>query len=170
MTTPRRSTRAVVAGFVGALLLAGIWVAASALRGSTGEGMPAGADVITVQRVVDGDTLVTADGTRVRLIGIDAPEAHPEPECGADAATARLRELAPEGARLRAVADREDLDRYDRELRYLWTADGTFVNEALVAEGHAETIRVAPNTRYAERFADAEAAARAQGAGRWGTC
>lgn len=170
MTTPRRSTRAVVAGFVGALLLAGIWVAASALRGSTSVGMPGGTDVITVQRVVDGDTLVTTDGVRVRLIGIGAPEMHPVSECGADAATARLRDLAPEGARLRALADREDVDRYDRELRYLWTEDGTFVNEALVAEGHAETLRIAPNTRYAERFAAAESAARAEGAGRWGTC
>lgn len=170
MTTPSRSTRAVVAGFVGALLLAGIWVAASALREEPGDGIPAGAVAVSVERVVDGDTLVTADGARVRLIGIDAPEVRPEPECGADAATARLRELAPEGARLWMLADREDLDRFERELRYLWTDGGTFVNDLLVAEGHAETLRIPPNTRYADRFAESEADARARGAGRWGAC
>lgn len=170
MITSRRPTRAAVAGFVGALLLAGIWVAASALQRAPRDGIPADAIVVTVGRVVDGDTLVTAEGARVRLIGIDAPEVRPETECGADAATARLRELAPEGGRAWVLADREGLDRFDRDLRYLWTEDGTFVNEALVAEGHARTLRIAPNVRYADRFAAAESDARTNGVGLWGVC
>ena len=126
-----------------------------------------------MDRVVDGDTLVARAGgekIRVRLIGIDTPETRPERECGADAATARLRELAPEGDRIWATADRELRDRYDRELRYLWTADGVFINETLVAEGHAEGLRIPPNTRYSAQFADAESAAREARAGRWGAC
>lgn len=145
----------------------------SAVRDPDPVGIPEGAVAYTVERVVDGDTIVVRvgdDDVRVRLIGIDTPEARPEPECGADAATARLRELAPDGGTIWMTADREPVDRYDRELRYLWTPDGVFVNEALVAEGHAETLRIPPNTRYASVFADAERAAKAEGRGRWGSC
>lgn len=155
------------------LLILGFWVASSALPAEDPAGVPEGAVSYTVERIVDGDTIVVRDGgasVRVRLIGIDTPEARPEPECGADAATTRLRELAPDGSRLWMTADREPVDRYDRELRYLWTADGVFVNEALVAEGHAETLRIPPNTRYATVFADAERTAKAERLGRWGSC
>lgn len=162
---------------IGLLVLAGLWVAWSAAPEPAGvpenAGVPEDAVAYTVERVVDGDTLVARgpDGeVRVRLIGIDTPEARPEPECGADAATARLRELAPDGSRVWATADREPVDRYDRALRYLWTPDGVFVNETLVAEGHAETLRIPPNTRYATRFADAQRTAEADGLGRWGSC
>ncbi|WP_036310538.1 thermonuclease family protein [Microbacterium oleivorans] len=173
MTTPRRTSRSVIAGFVGALLLAGLWAAASTLRGTPTDDIPTGAVAYTVERVVDGDTLIARDGgdrLRIRLIGIDTPELRPSPECGADAAKDRLRNLAPEGDRIWATADREPTDRYDRALRYLWTDDGDFINESLVAEGHAETLRIPPNIRYAEQFAGVEAAARAAHAGRWGTC
>src|SRR5690606_19888548 len=33
-------------------------------------------DTAKVKRVVDGDTFETADGDRVRLIGVDTPEVH----------------------------------------------------------------------------------------------
>lgn len=158
---------------IAALLIVGFWGASSLVRAPEPEGVPEDAVTYTVERIVDGDTLVVRDGdteVRVRLIGIDTPEAGPEPECGADAATARLRELTPDGSRVWATSDREPFDRYDRALRYLWTSDARFVNEALVAEGHAEALRIPPNTRHAERFADAERAARAAGLGRWGSC
>ncbi len=39
-------------------------------------GLPPGDDT-TVTRVVDGDTIEVGGGTRVRLIGVDAPETAP---------------------------------------------------------------------------------------------
>ncbi|MFI8634099.1 thermonuclease family protein [Microbacterium sp. NPDC077663] len=172
MSVPRPRRILLGAAIVG-LLIAGLWLASSSLREPDPAGVPEGAVAYTVERVVDGDTLVVRDGdddVRVRLIGIDTPEARPEAECGADAATSRLRELAPDGGRIWMIGDREPVDRYDRALRYLWTPDGMFVNEALVAEGHAETLRIPPNTRYAAALADAERTAKAQALGRWGSC
>lgn len=129
-------------------------------------------------RVVDGDTVrlrARGDGVlpagvhRVRLLGVDAPELHVDggPECGADAATAFLADLLG-GTSVRVQADREDRDRYDRPLRYLWTGDGTFVNGALVAAGHARAVLFAPNDRYWHALAATEAEARAAGVGMWG--
>ena len=37
-------------------------------------GIPAEAKYVKVDRVIDGDTIVLMDGSRVRLEGIDAPE------------------------------------------------------------------------------------------------
>jgi micrococcal nuclease len=39
----------------------------------------------TVQRVVDGDTVVLEDGERVRLIGVDTPEVHESEKLRRDA-------------------------------------------------------------------------------------
>lgn len=141
---------------------------------------PADAVAFTVSYVFDGDTIEarersgefagTTEDVRVRLIGIDTPEGRPEPECGADAARDRLRDLLPEGSTVWAVPDTELRDRYDRMLLYLWADDGTFVNEALVREGHAEALRVEPNVAYADLFSRAEYDARARDAGQWGAC
>ena len=58
----------------------------------------------------------------------------------------------------------EERDRYDRLLAYVHRADdGLFVNEALVAGGWAAPYRFPPNVRYADRFSDLGAQARAQG-------
>ena len=77
---------------------------------------PAGQRAL-VSRVVDGDTVVLADGSRVRLIGIDTPEVG---ECGSVAAERALRRLV-EGRRVRLVdpASVQDRDRYSRQLRYV---------------------------------------------------
>lgn len=72
-----------------------------------------------VERVVDGDTVVLGDGSRVRLIGIDAPEAD-EP-CG-ERATEALRDLVEHRVvTLGNPGSVRDSDRYGRLLRYLDT-------------------------------------------------
>ncbi len=72
---------------------------------------------VRVVRWVDGDTVVTNQGT-VRLIGVDTPE---RGTCGAAAATRKARRMAPAGSVIRlgnpqSVMDR---DQYDRLLRYV---------------------------------------------------
>jgi micrococcal nuclease len=180
-----RSSRALLAGSAGALVLAALWIVVVLVNAppTSTESVPRPADatVFTVEYVFDGDTIEARqqDGTdlagtgepvRIRLIGIDTPEGRPEPECGADAARDRLRELLPEGSTVWAAPDREARDRYDRLLLYLWNGSGTFVNDALVREGHAEALRVEPNTAQAELFSASESAARADGLGQWGAC
>lgn len=185
VTTPRRSPRALLAGAAGALAIAIVWIVAVAANAPSGDApsveRPGDAVAFRVEYVFDGDTIEaredapgelagTTDAVRIRLIGIDTPEGRPEPECGADAARSRLRELLPEGSTVWAAPDAEPRDRYDRLLLYLWTDDGTFVNETLVREGHAEALRIEPNVAHADLLSHAEDDARAERLGQWGAC
>jgi micrococcal nuclease len=128
-----------------------------------------------VERIVDGDTLrvVIADrgSERIRLLNIDTPELARDgrpAECLAVEATDRLAALVAPGDLVWLAGDVQDRDRYDRLLRGLWTVDGVFVNEVLVAEGLAEVLLIAPNDRFHARIAEAEGAARADRRGLWG--
>ena len=122
----------------------------------------------TVRDVTDGDTIVVdldgRPGTRVRLLQIDAPE---RGECHARDATAYLERTVPPGSTVRVEADRDPRDRYGRDLLYVWSGDGTFVNEAAVREGHARAVLYAPNDRHIGRIRAAEADARRERRGLW---
>lgn len=130
----------------------------------------------TVERVVDGDTVVLdIDGRRerVRLIGIDTPETKkPDTpvQCYGPEASARTEQLLPEGTPVLLQRDLEARDDFDRLLGYVFLTDGTFVNLDLVENGFARPLRIEPNTAYAQQFADAARAAEAAGLGLWGAC
>jgi micrococcal nuclease len=127
---------------------------------------PARADArtCTVGRVSDGDSLRCSDGRRVRLIGIDSPELRQRP-FGPQAQGALLA-LLPLGTTVRLEADVSRLDRFGRELAYVWTGD-SLINEIMVRNGWAVTYTVPPNVKYAERLARAQKEARTGGAGLW---
>ena len=134
---------------------------------------PAVTETATVVRVIDGDTItVTIDGQEetVRYIGIDTPEPYRdgEPACYSKEATSRNTELVA-GTQVQLVPDIEDRDTYDRLLRYVYVND-SFVNEQLVAEGYATTLRIAPNTSQADTFQQAQDTAQAQQLGLWSAC
>ena len=125
----------------------------------------------TVQRVVDGDTLVLETGDRVRVLGIDSPEAARDDrpaECGADAATTAARDLV-EGQSVRLISDpsQADADRYDRLLRYVENYDGTDLSLHLIENGHARVYAPAGDVQRQERYKQAESAARSEGTGLW---
>lgn len=153
----------------------------SAVPSASVPGPPSDAFAITVEYVIDGDTVKAraqdatavmpdAETVSVRLIGIDTPETYPDEECWGPEATRMLRELAPEGSTLWAAPDAEWHDRYGRVLLYLWTPDGVFVNHELVETGAAEALRVEPNDAHAGLFAEAQESARSAGAGQWTAC
>jgi micrococcal nuclease len=127
-----------------------------------------------VLRVVDGDTIevsIAGDEEDVRYIGIDTPETVKPGvpvECYGHRASAANQRLV-EGRTVRLVFDRERRDIYGRLLAYVY-AGKRFVNAALVRDGYARTLTIAPNTAHAGLFARlAERAGRA-GRGLWGTC
>jgi micrococcal nuclease len=127
----------------------------------------------TVTGITDGDTLrLEVDGVelRVRLVGIDTPEVYPDVECFGPEAEDALAALAPRGSTLSYAYDQDPRDQYDRELMYLFTADGTFINFELVAQGYAEALVVQPNDLYYDDFLAAERDAQAEGLGQWGQC
>ena len=141
--------------------------------------VPAGAQEATVVRLVDGDTVqlrgrgagpLPARPTRVRVLLVDTPEVHTEPECFGEEATDRAAALMPDGATVRVQADRDPEDRFGRALLHVWNDDGVNVGEALVREGFATVLQVDPNERYLEQFQRAEQQARDAGRGLWSAC
>jgi micrococcal nuclease len=119
----------------------------------------------TVERIIDGDTLVCTGGVRVRLLLIDAPESD-QPPFGRDA-TAVLERLAPVGTTLTMQSDVQPLDRYGRTLSYLFLADGRSVNEELLRQGMAVVSVYPPNVRFVDRYRAVSDSARAAKVGLW---
>ena len=99
-----------------------------------------------VQRAVDGDTLLLANGARVRLQGVDTPETkhpHKPPQpFGAEAAAYTAGMVT--GREVRLLFDTHRLDRYGRFLAYVYVGD-VFLNETLVRRGLA---RACPQYRF----------------------
>ena len=131
----------------------------------------------TIERVVDGDTLVVRiDGRAetVRLIGIDTPETldPDEPvECYGPEATAYTTSLLPRGTPVRLERDVEARDDYDRLLAYVYRAtDGLFVNAEIVRAGHASVLTFPLNVTHTETFVAAAREARAERRGFWSAC
>lgn len=73
-----------------------------------------------VERVIDGDTVVLGDGSKVRLVGIDAPEAD-EP-CGQRATEAMRRMVEHRVVTVSNPDSVQDSDGYGRLLRYVDTS------------------------------------------------
>ena len=141
------------------------------------DGLPGGGSDtetgVTVVRVTDGDTVrispeVEGEG-RGRLIGVDAPETSTdtEPESyGEEARDFTRRSL--EGQEVTLEFDVERKDDYGRLLSYVYLADGTMFNETLLREGYAQVATFQPNTRYVDRFEEAQEEAREARRGIWG--
>ena len=133
------------------------------------------AEYYTVREVVDGDTFWIDDGsekgTKVRLIGVDAPETRRtrNKEIGYYAQESKeyLRNLI-EGKKVRLEYDVDTLDLYKRTLAYVYTEKNLFVNAELVKKGYAMVMTVPPNVKYAEKFVKLARRARKKERGLWG--
>ena len=117
--------------------------------------------------VYDGDTVKLDNGERVRLIGIDAPEAHEnekllrdvrhrhingEAQLAMGKEAARFTKALLAGQSVRLEFDVEQRDKYGRLLAYLYLPDGTFVNAKIIREGYAYPLTIPPNVRHADEF------------------
>ena len=122
-------------------------------------------DTARVTQVIDGDTIVIADGSRVRYIGIDTPEVRPIPEAFAIEAWRANQELVA-GKAVRLERDVSQTDRYGRLLRYVYV-DDIFVNAELVRRGLARAKAYPPDTKYQEYLEKLEAEARLANRGIW---
>jgi micrococcal nuclease len=134
-------------------------------------GSDGAAQETTVARVIDGDTIETGDGERVRLVQIDAPEAD-EGECYAEEAAAALGNLVPPGTAIRLEADPrlDDVDRFGRLLRYVHHGEEN-VNLELVRAGAASVwFFQGDRGRYANELLDAARDAESDRRGLWAAC
>lgn len=145
---------------------------------------PPGFEEGRVVRVIDGDTIEVEIAERasgagaggagvgtaydVRLLGIDAPESvkpRSPVECFGRESSAAARALL-EGRRVRLVRDVENVDHYDRLLRYVYLGH-EMANARLVANGYAHAFTYPPNVRHADLFVALEREARRFGHGLW---
>ena len=126
---------------------------------------PALADAIVGQAsVIDGDTL-DVRGTRIRLLGVDAPEsaqlckdaAGKDYRCGQAAALA----LADHISKRLVTCEPRDTDRYGRVVA-VCRANAEDLNAWMVREGNAIAYR-----RYAEDYVNTELTAKALRQGIW---
>ena len=122
-------------------------------------------DTARVTRVIDGDTIVIEGDYRVRYIGINAPEVHPQPEAYGIEAWQANRRLV-EGKRVRLERDVSETDPHGRLLRYVHV-DNVFVNAELVREGLAWAKAYPPDTIYQDYLEELEQQARLAGKGMW---
>jgi micrococcal nuclease len=146
------------------LLLLAALLASTCGRGP--QGPPQQARVI---QVIDGDTLVLEGGTRVRLLGIDAPEmARPgrPAEFLAHKAKAYLAQLTA-GKVVRLEYGPLRYDHYGRLLAHLFLADNTLVEAALLRQGLAHVYLHPPNLSHREVLLAAQKEAMAAGRGIW---
>jgi micrococcal nuclease len=133
-----------------------------------------------VTRVVDGDTLDVEPGGRIRLIGIDTPEAvdsRRPVECFAREASASASALL-QGRSVRLESDdtQDDRDTFGRLLRYVWLDDGPNVgrqaNFEQVVGGYAHEFTFRTSYKYRDAFKQAQDFAKRYSLGLWapGTC
>jgi len=141
--------------------------------------VPDNAQEAVVVRVTDGDTVVLrgrgtgplpGEPTKVRVLLVDTPEVHGEPECFGPEASVRTEALVSPGSRVRVQADQDREDRFGRTLLHVWTEQGANLGETLLAEGYATVLQIDPNRRYLEQFQARERQARAAGLGLWAAC
>lgn len=123
-----------------------------------------------VSAVVDGDSLRLADGRRVRLLSVNAPELGKDGKANeAHAVMARQTLAAMLSAGQQVYLQEQGRDRYGRSLASVFLRrDGGHVGEALLKVGAAWHIVVPPSPQfYRQCLRDAESAARLQDLGVW---
>lgn len=136
-----------------------------------------GLEPITVGRVVDGDTLVTSDGRKIRLVGVNTPESTTRhEEYGKEASNYTTSKL--NGKQVWIQKDVSETDRYSRLLRIVWLSvpendmdeneiRSKMFNADLVLNGYAEPSTYPPDVKYSEFFVKFAREARAANKGLW---
>ena len=122
-------------------------------------------DNARVIEVIDVDTITIEGGYRVRYIGIDTPEIHPDLEAFGIEAWQANRKLV-EGKEVRLERDVSETDKYGRLLRYVWV-DDILVEAELVRQGLARAKAYPPDTKYQDYLEQMQAEAREAGRGMW---
>ena len=123
-----------------------------------------------VETIYDGDTIRLADGRKLRLIGLDAPEmgrngAASQPY--AEQARTRLQALLARQQFILLRYDAGRQDRYRRTLAHVYLEDGRSVTALLIEQGLATSLAVPPDLWNHTCYQAAEQRARAARRGIW---
>lgn len=155
------------ASLAGAFFVSAIWLSGAQAFCPA----PAGLTSVTVQRVVDGDTLRLSDGRSVRMIGLNTPELGKQgrsDEPFAVAARKRLQALVDaSGGRVGLLPGKQAKDHYGRTLAHIYSASGANLEAQMLADGLGFQVAVAPNVDLVVCQQAAERSARNAGLGLW---
>lgn len=155
------------ASLAGAFFVSAIWLSAAQAFCPA----PAGLASVSVQRVVDGDTLRLSDGRNVRMIGLNAPELGKQgrsDEPFAVAARKRLQALVDDsGGRVGLRPGKQAKDHYGRTLAHVYSVSGANLEAQMLAAGLGFQVAVAPNIDLVACQQAAERSARQAGLGLW---
>lgn len=152
---------AILAGFLGRELL-------MSSNGNVGDSED---KLHLVTEVVDGDTIRVDGSTRVRLIGIDAPE---RSECYYEESKQALQNLL-EGEYVRLEKDISGVDGFGRLLRYVFLPqeimmDDILVDDYLLKQGLGDLSPRSQDKRYRDILIRSRNDAVAMGRGMWSAC
>ncbi|MFJ2484351.1 thermonuclease family protein [Pseudomonas sp. NPDC087598] len=155
------------ASLAGAFFMSAIWLSSAQALCPT----PSGVTAVTVQRVVDGDTVRLTDGRSVRMIGLNTPELGKQgrsDEPFAVAARKRLESLvADSDGRVGLRLGKQAKDHYGRTLAHLYSVSGASLEAQMLADGLGFQVAVAPNVDLTTCQQAAERSARQAGRGLW---
>jgi micrococcal nuclease len=138
------------------------------LGGSAGCGVAS--DTAVVDRVIDGDTIVTTTGEKVRYLLIDAPETTDgHDDCFGSNATQLNSDLVL-GKTITLTYDVTRTDAYGRTLAYV-SVDALDINARLLERGAACVLFIPPDgTERRAAYEALQSDARSHQRGIWGTC
>ncbi len=112
----------------------------------------------TVRHVIDGDTVILQDGTKVRYVGINAPEiAHrdkPGEPFGRKATEFNRKLVLHRKVHIVPAGDR--IDRFGRTLAFVYLPDGRMVNEKLLKEGLAHVCFFSKDLKHRKLLLQAQ--------------
>ena len=119
-------------------------------------------DLVRVERVIDGDTIIVENVKRVRLLGVNTPETkHPQKKVEAFSKVAsdftkQMVELKLVRVELNQLANRRNT--WSRTLAYVFLSDGTFLKAEIIREGYGFAIHSSPPLEYEFQFRKLEQA------------
>jgi micrococcal nuclease len=129
----------------------------------------------TIDRVVDGDTIVVRFSGRtekVRILGVNTPETvSPKVgvQCYGPQASAYTHSRLPAGTRVTLETDVVTRDKYGRLLAYVYVAGRRF-DDDLLRLGYGRLLIIPPNGEYARQMMEEELQAKTARSGLWGAC
>ncbi|MBL7574288.1 micrococcal nuclease [Peptoniphilus asaccharolyticus DSM 20463] len=129
----------------------------------------------TIIKVIDGDTVLSSDGEKIRIIGINTPEISKKESLSMEAKY--LAENILLNKRVFIEKDIEEFDRYGRTLGYIWVEVPDKVNRKSIEKlnysgialkfGLARVYTFKPNDKYREFFIDIQKNAIKNKIGMW---
>jgi len=121
---------------------------------------------VLVSKILDGDTVETNLGEKIRYLGINTPE---KGQPFANEATKLNQDLVL-GKEIYLEFDIQTKDRYGRTLAYVY-ASGIFINLEMVKKGLGVSETIQPNIKYQDEIVNAQKEARDKCFGIWkGLC